>query len=116
MTRQRAANSSRSSVTQAASAYRIAEARARASGAALGRNAFAHFADLALRDAAAGRHAVSQPHVAANHRPTPYSHASKNGRAGVDDHVIFHDRMPRVALDEHAVVAGRKTLRAKRHR
>src|SRR5271156_6166014 len=68
-----------------------------------------------LSDIAVWRDVARDPDIAADSRSAPNNYATQNGRAGVDHHVVFNDRMARVALDQRAVLADRKTLGAQRH-
>src|SRR5208282_2010254 len=67
---------------------------------------------LHLGDVAARRHVAREPYVSTDSRPAPDCYAAQDGRAGVDDHVVFNDRVARNALDQHTVRADRKSLRA----
>src|ERR1700677_1283737 len=71
---------------------------------------------LRLRDAAPGRHAFRQPHIAADRRAATDRDAPQDRRAGVDDHVILDDRMARIALAQFAVSVDLEALRAPRDR
>lgn len=73
-------------------------------------------ARVRLHDVAAGGHAAREPDVAANYRPAPDGDPSEDGGACVDDDVVFHDRMPRQALHERAVLVDREALRSECHR
>src|SRR3569833_2854808 len=63
---------------------------------------------------AARRHVVGQPDVAADRRSPSDCDATEDRRAGIDDDVIFDDRMAGIALDQRAVLIGREVAGAKR--
>src|ERR1700674_4183440 len=64
----------------------------------------ASLAHLGLRHAAAGRHAVGEPDVAADGGALPDGDAAEDGRARVDDHVVLDDGVPIDALDGRALL------------
>jgi FMN-dependent oxidoreductase (nitrilotriacetate monooxygenase family) len=72
-------------------------------------------AHLRLRDVAGWRHALRQPHVAANGGAGADGDAAQDCRAGVDHHVVFDDRVARHALDQYTLFVSREALGAQRH-
>ena len=71
---------------------------------------------LGLDDCAEGRHAARQPNVAANRGSATDGDATEYGRAGIDDHIIFDDRMARLTFDKRTLLIDREAFRAERHR
>src|SRR6266568_292502 len=75
----------------------------------------ARLAHLRLGHAAAGRHPVGEPDVAADGGALPDGDAAEDGRARVDDHVVLDDGVPVDALDGRALLVLGEALRAQRH-
>ena len=61
-----------------------------------------------------GRHAVGEPHVAANDGTAADSNPPQYRRAGVNHDVVLDDRMARGALDQRTACVGRKAARTQR--
>ena len=62
------------------------------------------------RASAAGGKTLGRPDVSADSRAGADEVAAQNVRSRIDHHVVFHDRMARVALDEGACGVGREAF------
>src|SRR5580692_6848312 len=69
-----------------------------------------------LGDAAVRRHIARDPYISADGRTASDRDSAQDRRTGIDDDIIFDNRMSRVALDQRAGVTDRKPLGAQRHR
>src|SRR5215469_3775448 len=66
----------------------------------------ARHGQLRRHDAAACRHAVRQPHVAANHRSLSDGDASEERCAGEDEDIVLDDRVARSPAKRKRVLPG----------
>src|SRR5271155_3012038 len=69
-----------------------------------------------LANAAVRRHIARDPDISADSRTVANGNSPQDCRAGIDDDIVFDDRMARIALDQRAVVTDRKPLGAQCHR